>query len=476
MSKVYRTLSLMAALVQAGCWLLMLQSFPHHLFGLESNEEKIFALLKTITKIIPVLVILSRFIEGSSSTVIPGILTSIFLVVTLQTGPNTTVSTIFFYLAGLFCLLHLFSIKYFFYYTLPAPTGKFRVGYKSVTHNGLTFAVYFPTEEIGTRKAKYFQDKLAMDKLYALSTIATDMPRFVFDLLFDYLRKLPINAYLDVSLISPEKLPAGPTNQKFVPIIFSHGLGVTRNSYTCLCTELASQGHIVFAPEHMDEVRNILKEPNEGEFKTKHLAKRKSEIKTMLDNIEKGEFLTKIFNRPVPLALDRVMMIGHSFGAATAGALFSEEKRIYDGALFDPWLCTCKKEGELAKPMRFSPLVLESDYWNKADPHYEVRERNQLFMRTQKKNGKHVFYAIPKGVDHATFSDSALYMAPMLKIFGLLIHLGEARKDMEFIANTLRKYVEIALEEHKENRDEKKAEKVMELLNSNKRFLIQQIN
>lgn len=41
-------------------------------------------------------------------------------------------------------------------------------------------------------------------------------------------------------------------NKKMRPIFFSHGIRLAPNMYTCLFSELASRGYIVFAPYHMD--------------------------------------------------------------------------------------------------------------------------------------------------------------------------------------------------------------------------------
>lgn len=39
---------------------------------------------------------------------------------------------------------------------------------------------------------------------------------------------------------------------KYVPIIFSHGIGNTMASFSTIVKDIASQGHIVFCLEHCD--------------------------------------------------------------------------------------------------------------------------------------------------------------------------------------------------------------------------------
>ena len=40
--------------------------------------------------------------------------------------------------------------------------------------------------------------------------------------------------------------------EKFIPMIFSHGICTSAKLYHCICGLFASYGYIVFAPDHND--------------------------------------------------------------------------------------------------------------------------------------------------------------------------------------------------------------------------------
>ena len=52
--------------------------------------------------------------------------------------------------------------------------------------------------------------------------------------------------------------------RRMVPVIFSHGLSSNRSMHSVICRDIASQGFIVFAPDHMD-LSSSFYENSEGE-------------------------------------------------------------------------------------------------------------------------------------------------------------------------------------------------------------------
>lgn len=71
------------------------------------------------------------------------------------------------------------------------------------------------------------------------------MPWYVASPLFRFIAgNTPIWAVEGVPLTSVERM------EKFPLMVFSHGLGGMRTTYSSLCTDLASHGYIVAALEH----------------------------------------------------------------------------------------------------------------------------------------------------------------------------------------------------------------------------------
>jgi predicted dienelactone hydrolase len=78
--------------------------------------------------------------------------------------------------------------------------------------------------------------------------------KFALDILpqnpFRHMLNLKMNIRYKAPLIKLEENSA--QSKKFVPLIFSHGIGGSRTLFSSLCKDLASQGHIVYALEHKD--------------------------------------------------------------------------------------------------------------------------------------------------------------------------------------------------------------------------------
>ena len=89
-----------------------------------------------------------------------------------------------------------------------------------------------------------------------------------------------------------------------VPIIFSHGLSSNRTMHSVVCRDLASQGFIVFAPDHMDLTSSFY-ETAEGEgywysnqydshhleYRKKQLEKRANEVRAFIDELHDSDKL-----------------------------------------------------------------------------------------------------------------------------------------------------------------------------------------
>ena len=90
--------------------------------------------------------------------------------------------------------------------------------------------------------------------------------------------------------------------------------------------------------------------------RTKQLLAREIDINNVLDEITSGEALKKIELSGVKLALNKLVVSGHSFGGITAISAAYADDRVKACVTFDPWLFVYEKnilEGKMKqkKPM-----------------------------------------------------------------------------------------------------------------------------
>ncbi|KAK9474160.1 platelet-activating factor acetylhydrolase [Dipodascopsis tothii] len=128
--------------------------------------------------------------------------------------------------------------------------------------------------------------------------------------------------------------PAAP----WKTVVFSHGLGGNRNTYSQFCGSLASYGYVVICPEHKDHTSPLtfhhdgrqvdfvrlmdISEPAR-DLRTYQLAQRAREIHSILRLLRERPAAAGLPFDPAALDLEpgAVTLAGHSFGAATASMM-----------------------------------------------------------------------------------------------------------------------------------------------------------
>lgn len=151
-------------------------------------------------------------------------------------------------------------------------------------------------------------------------------------------------------------------------VVFSHGLGGFRSMYTLPCAELASQGYVVLALEHLDGSSSAARAPGgpRGRGAMRYYAglggdagqvdktrQRGREVRAgydLLAAMARGapppEGVVRLSTGASPteflagrLDMDAAAAVGHSYGGATVTALVSEDPRFKAAVAFDPWWC-----------------------------------------------------------------------------------------------------------------------------------------
>lgn len=122
-----------------------------------------------------------------------------------------------------------------------------------------------------------------------------------------------------------------PPPQGFPVVIISHGLGGSRDSYTYLANYLASGGIAVVAVEHAGSNNEQLMALAEGRTNevvpNSEFFRRPQDVSLTINALSRPQLNGSTL--PVPLDLDRIGVIGQSFGGYTAlalaGATFDSE-------------------------------------------------------------------------------------------------------------------------------------------------------
>lgn len=183
----------------------------------------------------------------------------------------------------------------------------------------------------------------------------------------DFLKQPVLPTSLAISLVvhnttipaTENALPITPPNSRFPVMIFSHGLGGSRNAYSQWCGSIASYGVFVAAIEHRDGSAPIsivhagmanqsvvpyrrITEYNDKTkvYRTSQLAQRTFEVTRLvsllrdinhgksIDISEKQKSILEKFKGILNTKKGELIMAGHSFGAATTVAVCKDKENI----------------------------------------------------------------------------------------------------------------------------------------------------
>ncbi|XP_063227485.1 platelet-activating factor acetylhydrolase-like isoform X2 [Bacillus rossius redtenbacheri] len=171
-------------------------------------------------------------------------------------------------------------------------------------------------------------------------------------------------------------------------VVLSHGLGAARFLYSALCAELASQGFVVAVVEHRDgsacatyhyrspehaarneptltPYRKVDQGPGHLSARKTQVERRAVECKNVLDLLEDMNAGTASNVLATTFQLDQfkgrldisnAVMMGHSFGAATALLTLGNEPRFKLGVVMDGWMFPLKGDADLPARVK-QPLL-----------------------------------------------------------------------------------------------------------------------
>ncbi|CAL8469911.1 g9453 [Coccomyxa elongata] len=227
----------------------------------------------------------------------------------------------------------------------------------------------------------------------------------------------------------------------FPVVIFSHGIGGTRNAYSGICSELGSAGFVVLAVEHADGTASTVQLA--GKQGTRFYGgwlseeERLAQTRYRMGEVATAyELLSALQRRTVPegfklsggldpvacfggrLDLERASLMGHSYGGATVTALTAQDGRFRAGVALDPWWgalpadCAALLGWKTDSPL----LVMGSHTWN--TPKEKGRlfcdgVRQRVFCEAASRAG--AVHLVLEGSSHDTFNDAVMLVALRFK-------------------------------------------------------------
>ena len=237
---------------------------------------------------------------------------------------------------------------------IPAPTGSFSVGTrvfnwednkreewfteKEGDFRKIVVQVWYPTDEVTGDPAPYID--FPQHRVRPISE-QVELPPFM----IKHIQDVNSNSYLNAALKS--------AIESYPLVIFSHGLGGMRMQNTIQMEELASRGFIALAMDHaFDANVTIFNDGSSADYRSAIIGEvtteefwnirlpqintRVADVSFILDHIQEIHGRDDGFWSMIDL--ERVGIMGHSFGGGTAIVASSKDKRLDACLALDGWL------------------------------------------------------------------------------------------------------------------------------------------
>jgi predicted dienelactone hydrolase len=220
-------------------------------------------------------------------------------------------------------------------------------------------------------------------------------------------------AFGEIGTHATFRAPISPAQRAWPVLVFSPGLGVPREQYTALSTELASRGYVVIALSTPYESAPTVLAGGQVIGQTVHpqvmgppphpelqrlIDIRAADASFVLDQLTALQSTDPGSPLAGHLDLRHVGIVGHSLGGATAVQVLAADPRFKVGVNLDGKLFGSQPDAHLRQPL----LWMQSDG---AKPQEYTRGRDRLLARLR--NGGAVLSV--RGSVHTSFSDAPSY-------------------------------------------------------------------
>ena len=321
---------------------------------------------------------------------------------------------------------------------LPQPSGKYCVGFVdfeilkppatfSGKSEGVLVRIYYPTMQDFSQEAR--ANWIPSSEYF---------PGYGYFLRIPSLLFTPLSRYFlsGVKIWAMEDAPPlleGISDSSL--IIFSHGLGGIRTTYSTMCCELASHGFFIAAIEHRDGSASmtllpdkqiltyeIIEKDSPGEFekRQRQLKYRTEEVSLLYqflknhpnsNELEEFKLIIRDSSQGILDALkgviktDNLALLGHSFGAVTAINFALENPNIPNISIIalDPWMFALPKppDNPPSKSTQTNLVVIDMEDFQWSENLLSIKRYLEYFNSTE-------FYTIRRGV-HKQCSDIPLF-------------------------------------------------------------------
>lgn len=379
---------------------------------------KVSGFLKAVIAFIVLLALIQFLMEGYYWHYVPGYLLLFVLIGRMIFSNNRISNTRSKILqSALVCLIIAAIAPWTIFQPVPnliAPQGKYSLGTRifrwvdvdraelitTYPHDKRNVVVqaWYPTEEKAKGNHSDYLD--GMDNLPEKIGI---LPRWIF------------NHYDQIDTYGLLNAPILRSQQKWPVVIFLTGNGASRAFYTSFITALASHGYVVLAIDHPYEAmitqladgqivttieKHLSDDPDLLKFMKARLDVRVADVAFVLNQIESVRGYSVSFLSS--LDQNRIVVIGHSLGGATAAVAMASDSRIkaavnVDGTMY----------GELPESNGPKPFLLIESKKNDSIKFERYENGNQQFFRHF---GGGYRFEIMKA-DHYSFTDAPLLLA-----------------------------------------------------------------
>eukprot|EP00096_Caligus_rogercresseyi_P014129 TRINITY_DN6658_c0_g1_i1.p1 TRINITY_DN6658_c0_g1~~TRINITY_DN6658_c0_g1_i1.p1 ORF type:complete len:361 (+),score=81.10 TRINITY_DN6658_c0_g1_i1:143-1225(+) len=260
-------------------------------------------------------------------------------------------------------------------------SGPHSVGFRdeSLESTGLTYRLFYPiSTSLNNNNVTETSSPWVISTAYLMSLVHFGLGRNV----------SPVFGGLIHWILRHPRLPIRPHEtplRSYPLVLFSHGLGGNRMTYAKLASHIASHGFVVAALEHLDGSASLAhrNKPEEESwipyvkpppthmdalaFRSRQITQRMEELRDVQKALKERDFIDS----------DKVILCGHSFGAASIVSLLSgEDLASYLGALaYDIYADPLSDRPQVLSNHAMSPRIL---YINNE---VFVRKMNQSYLK-----------------------------------------------------------------------------------------------